>query len=129
MTAQGKDFDWVTARNDCTARSAFSELRDAVISDIKARIGQVPELDRQLEFHDKDTDTFSVAKPGSHMIVFARVGETIAVSRRPISGATEDLATVAVGMNDEGECTLKQGDAELTSWQFRRIALEETLFG
>ena len=32
-------------------------------------------------------------------------------------------------MNEQGECTLKNGNRELLPWQVRRIALEETRFG
>ena len=122
-------FDWATARNNCTAASEFKNLRAAVIVDMKTRIEQDDTLKHALEYRDQGTDKFAVRKRDSHEIMFQRVGETIAITNIHQSGTERSALSVNVGMNDQGECTLKQGGNELLPWQVRRKALEETLFG
>ena len=122
-------FDWVTARNNCTAASEFKNLRAAVIADMKTRTEQDGSLKHQLEFREIDEDRFAVRKSGSHEIVFERDGEKITASNVHQSGTERHIITVVVGMNEQGECTLQTGGKELLPWQVRRHALEETLFG
>ena len=122
------DFNWVEARYDCTAESEFKKLADAVVEDIKARIGQDESIKHDLEYRYCDTNKFVVRKLGSHEIVFERIGETISVSYVHQSGTERKLLVVTVSMNKQGECTLKNGNDELLPWQVRRTALEETLF-
>ena len=124
-----EDFDWVTAKKNCTAISAFKALKDAVQSDVETRIGQDLRLAQRFEFKNDKLDSFSVRKNGSHMVVFDREGETIKATRVHQAGEERELVTVSVGMNDKGQCILNWGKQELSSWQFRRKALEETLFG
>lgn len=123
------DFNWVAARNDCTAANEFKRLAEAVCRDMKGRIDQDASLKDQLEYRACGVDKFVVRKHGSHEIVFERNGETINVTNAHQSGSERQLLTVTVGMNETGECTLKQGEDELLPWQVRRIALEDTLFG
>ena len=123
------NFDWVTARNNCTAASEFENLRAAVIDDMKTRIAQDDALKHALEYRDHGADKFAVRKQGSHEILFQRVDETIKIVNIHQSGTERHLLTVTVGMNEQGQCTLKRGDDELLPWQVRRKALEETLFG
>ena len=122
-------FDWVAARNDCTAASEFKKLAVAVIKDMKARIDQDESLKHQLEYRKDNADSFAVLKRGSHEILFERVGESINVAYIHQSGAERHLLAVTVGMNEQGECTLTQDGTELLPWQVRRKALEETFFG
>ena len=122
-------FNWVEARYDCTAESEFKKLADAVVEDIKARIGQDESIKHDLEYRPCDANKFVVRKHGSHEIVFERTGETINISYVHQSGTERRLLAVTVGMNEQGQCTLKNGNKELLPWQVRRIALEETLFG
>lgn len=123
------EFDWVTARNNCTAASEFKNVSAAVIADMKTRIEQYGALKHDLEYRACGDDKFAVRQRGSHEIVFERVGETITVTYVHQSGTERPLLTVTVGMNEQGECTLKEGDQELLPWQVRRRALEETFFG
>ena len=123
------EFDWVTERNNCTAASEFKKLTAAVLADMKTRIDQVDALKHQLEYRSCGEDKFAIRKRDSHEVVFERIGETIKATSVHLSGTERELLTVAVGMNEQGECILKNGDRELHPWQVRRIALEETFFG
>lgn len=125
---ESEDFDWVKTRNECTAKNAFKALKAAAIADMATRIGQDSTLKRVLSFNEENDDIFSIRKANSYEVVFEMEGETIIASRVHMSGATKSLATVTVGMNNDGECTLTQGNKELLSWQFRRIALEGIFF-
>lgn len=123
------DFNWVDARNNCTAANAFENLADGVRADIEMRVRQKPSLEQKIDYRRCDDDNFLVRRYGSHQIEFRRVDEeTIKISHSPQSSEARALLTVTVGMNDEGECTLKLGDKELKPWQVRRAALEKTLF-
>ena len=124
-----KDFDWVEARNNCTSRSAFDTMVVAVRADIERRIDQDESLAHTLDVDKTQPDELVVHKRGSHKIVFKRIGETIEVASVHASGQSHKLVVVTVGMNEEGECTLRDGSKELKSWQVRRLALEETFFG
>lgn len=130
MKAQHGKFDWVTTRNDCTAERAFEALKAEVMSDVRTRIEQAQSLQHTLSFRDTGKrNRFSVVKDNSHSIEFVRSGNTIRASHVHLSGARHDLAAVDVGMNEDGDCTLTQGGKELHSWQFRRIALDDTFCG
>lgn len=122
------DFNWVEARNDCTASSAFKALFAGVVQDLKTRLDQDGSLRQQFEIEHRSENEFFVRKQGSHEIVFERVEEAIRAVRVHLSGTERELLMVTVGMNEQGECTLKQDGRELLPWQVRRIALEETFF-
>lgn len=123
------DFNWVEARNNCTVASAFAAMRDAVQADMALRITQDETLQQRFEFRACNPTKFFVRKIGSHMIVFEQIRNGIKADWVHQAGEERALGTVTVGMNEQGECTLSDGKRELQSWQFRRIALEETLFG
>ncbi|MDE0002607.1 MAG: hypothetical protein OXQ29_07920 [Rhodospirillaceae bacterium] len=123
------EFDWVKARNDCRAESAFRSLSADIVGDMKTRIEHNPTLKHALEYNDVSPNCFSIRRRESHEVVFERVDETIKAVNVHQSGSEHELITVDVGMNEDGECTLRRGDRELLPWQFRRIALEDTFFG
>ena len=103
----------------------YADVRE----DVAARVKQDFSMDQRLKCDRCNKDRFFVRLYGSHEIVFTRQGEDIQIGYAHQSGEKRHLLTVTVGMNDQGECTLHDGDKELHSWQVRRIALEETLFG
>ena len=123
------EFDWVSARFACTAESAFERMRKDVMTDVANRCQQQETLSDSLEYFSDAPHRFGIRKQGSHEIVFERIRETIQVTHYHVSGTRRSLVTVEVGMNEDGECTLKHGDRELQSWQVRRLALEDTFFG
>lgn len=95
-------FDWVKARNECSAANDFKRLAEAVCKDMKARIKQDDSLKHRLEYRDRGADEFAVRKRDSHEIVFSRINETIEISYVHQSGAEERLLAVTVGMNEQG---------------------------
>lgn len=122
------EFDWVTARNNCTAVSEFKNLASSINSDIKTRIDQDETMKQKIEFIPNGENKFAVRRNGSHEIMFEQSGEAINIVRINQNGTERDLLTVTVSMNEQGGCVLKEGDKELLPWQVRRKALEDTFF-
>ena len=124
------EFDWVAARNNCTAASVFQQLLAAVCLDRKKRLEQNAILEQTLVFNICNENKFFIRKIGSHTVVFERSGETIKVDRVHIAGEERPILRLSVHMNDKGECALfRDNKTELLPWQVRRVALEDTFFG
>lgn len=128
MGTKPPDFDWVTARWECSASQVFTELRLGVETDIK-RInklrGDPPAKEVRLARNGKD-DTFEVWRdePVNRRAKFQREGDRIQVTDE---NGTE-VGSYAVSFNTEGRCVLLASDGEKEQWQARRAALERVFF-
>ena len=122
------NFDWVTARGQCTARNVFEAFKVAVEADVGTRSELDPNHGTGFKFRNASDDWFSVLVPTVCEIVFQRNNDSITVTRKDIKGENPML-TAVVRMNESGDCVFIVDDDELSSWQLRRLALEDAFFG
>jgi hypothetical protein len=123
------DFDWVTARNDCSMPNMLQRLRLLAKANVETRNKQ--ELD-SAGFIDADRAgnvVFSVWSKRVH-------GNERHAADFSISDDTKVLTvrrggqsfTVTVTVDDFGVCKCKVGNEELDPWQVLKRALEPLLF-
>jgi hypothetical protein len=122
------NFDWVTARNACSTRKVFEELKLGVMDDISA----VNSLRGRLIFNVAANSAgdvlsvFSEDETNSQRIIFR-------VSNREIviEGSSEIPLSVTLALNSNGQCKLKINgkEEELFQWQIRMLVLEKLFFG
>jgi hypothetical protein len=119
------DFDWVTARSQCSAATVFERLRVRTIADANLRNklresdGVVAPIKLAPESH-----SFSVMRGPIRVVRFVLQDEAIHVSDEKLQ--TTMVATLT--LNNEGECRLRVGEEELQLWQFCKRALEGLFF-
>ena len=125
------DWDWVTARRDCSIAKFFERLLAGAQRDVRTRKEMRLELFDQgpLEFNASAPGIFSVFRglaPGRHVAVrFVLEGDRIVVEGQGVSVNFEGRIT----LNNHGECRLKVADQDLDEWQVLRMALEPVFFG
>ncbi|MCX6537440.1 MAG: hypothetical protein NT151_00695 [Acidobacteria bacterium] len=124
--AKSDDFDWVTARHQCSVGIIFERLRVRTSADVALRNKRL-ESEREVAPLTVTTDgaSFSVLRGPTRVVRFMLRGETIDVSDEKIQTVMEATLT----LNDAGECRLRVGDEELLLWQFLKRALETLFFG
>lgn len=122
------DFNWVTARWQCSAWNMFELLKgeasankETVEALWKARGHPVV-----LSFHDND-QFFAVSRwvgTKEHGVKFVLRGNQIHVE----SLGEQVNFTASLTLSDDGECRLVVDDVELDRWQVLRRALEPLFF-
>lgn len=116
------DFDWVTARHQCSADTVFNHLRLLAKDNVETRNAQATDM----AGFTATNGSFSVwSKAGlpheRHAVDFALDGKTITVR-----GYAEFRITLT--LNNQGLCKCKVGTEELDPWQVLKKALEPILF-
>lgn len=130
-TSKPRDWDWVTARKQCSAASVFESLALAAKQNVEkaAVISQDGRVTNPCSFVSQG-DSFSVARPTFQGVVGVRfylVDQKISAEAH---GGNLNISMQAdLTLNDEGECRLLVDGAELQEWQFLKRALEPVLFG
>lgn len=125
------EFDWVTARSNCSVVMIFERLKSAVQDDVNKR----QQLRRKSEFGyqygfsvDIDQTRISVIlkepTAPAEAVVFYLKEDSIDV----VNGSGKHKFKATPTINDEGECRLKVSGQERELWQFRKMALEELFF-
>jgi hypothetical protein len=128
-----RDLDWVTKRANCVAFKVFQQLKVDIEKDIEVRNSLVPIQQRTthnigFSLETNDNVIFSVHRSGANivsLIQFRMDGENIVVR----DNKDRTILTASLTLNNAGECVLGVDSSELTSWQFRRRALEQLFFG
>ena len=123
-----QDFDWVMARSECSAAKVFEALKDELRADIALRDGQLELARLPWKFSIDIGSAILITKEGNRIsgsVVFELDGQKI-VAR---NSNREVIAEATLTLNREGDCRLKVNGEELNSWQFRKLILEEFLFG
>jgi hypothetical protein len=121
-------FDWVTERSSCSLPKVFKELRLGVEEDIKTRNSLRPDHSPYLFSVRDDLADFTVLLEGENLnrsVIFSLAEHAIVV--RDNKG--NQVFEVTSIFNDEGQCRLSVNGEDRDSWQVRRMALEELLFG
>ena len=120
------DFDWVTARSQCSVAKMFEELRLGVESDVVTRNALRHVEDRVHFIFTKSGGKFSVARDAAAEDNPVSVDFYLSNGAIRIEGTTAHFAIIAT-LNNEGECKpmiAELDGAELELWQVRRKALE-----
>jgi hypothetical protein len=125
MESQPQNFDWVTARAECSINVVFRTICLGIESDVATRNASI------------GTGTPFVTKyEGDDLVVFRNVQRSpFLVFRQTengieaLDGHTKAVRLAAfITLCDDGQCRLMVGGAERVFWQFRRRALEELFF-
>jgi hypothetical protein len=125
------EFDWVTARSDCSLGAIFEKLRVQVGEDVKKRQALRGQGAQYYGFTLLE-EPKSVGVMLEHMhddlhrIVRFRLAKN-AIEVVDENGKVKFVATPT--LNDEGECRLKIEGIDRDLWHLRKLALEELFFG
>lgn len=120
-----EDFDWVTARAECSLASVFELLKTAVGRDVDTRHAMpatgngfafVPEHNTFLVIHSAPNER--------HTVKFTLESNAIAVTFDD-----KPILTGSVTLCDDGVCRIAVEGQPVAGWQFRRRALERLFFG
>jgi hypothetical protein len=131
------DFDWVTARAQCSSLAVFASMKMDAEKDVNLRkkfLVTHEEGRCTLSFNrGSSTGEFSVTVNGRDIrgehtfddeVTFRRTADGVTVVDR--QGAI--FLNGILCLSDEGQCKLKVENEELNFWQFRKKALEHVLF-
>ena len=124
--APATNFDWVTARAECSLNVVFRSICLEIESDIAKR-NALPGAG----------SPFVAKYDGDDLIVFKNIQRAPYFTFRQteksievVNGHTKVVRLSAcLTLSDDGQCRLKIDDKECEFWQFRRRALEELFFG
>lgn len=126
----GHDFDWVTARAQCSLANEFVRLKEQVGRDVCARRKCLPkDNSMDFSFHATGDEHFSVSRfpiPGiagnSYSVIFSLRNDQILIVDEWSEPAKRLILTLT--LNDEGECRfLINGEGDRLRWQVVRRAL------
>lgn len=124
------DFDWVAAREACSAAVMFETLRQMAIANVERRNATVSAEQPNTRTRYRVLDhgrgrLFSVIDEWhrNSVVDFKLDGERIAIM--PSDG---DSFEATLTISDGGHCRFKVNGAELALWQLARRALEPLLF-
>lgn len=127
-----EDFDWVTAKHECSIDYAFQQLRLQVESDVAKRNSQLPESQAKLGVFPAGTKQFTVrisvdrlaeVKEPNREVSFDCAGKQMTVTN-----CDGTLFTAGLVLSDEGHCRWEINAREYAFWQVRKKALEKCFF-
>src|ERR1017187_7116640 len=125
MTPTAENFDWVTARSECSLTKVFGRLSLGIQSDVEIR-KELPSDDWKFDFFPQQPRAFMVTRQNSRgdhrQVDFLIKDGTIAILGTGVSFAARP------GLNTSGRCTLMVNGQELELWQVRRMALDGLFF-
>jgi hypothetical protein len=125
------NFDWVTARHQCSLKDVFEEMRIGIRDDIETRNATLPDDDPDyptLKAHESANTVrvywHDMYSPSAKFVEFKLTSQSLSI-------VTQDgpQFEAFIGLNDDGDCKLKISGKELDLWQVRRKALEPLMFG
>jgi hypothetical protein len=122
------DWDWVTARYNCSARQFFERLNMGAQVNISKRMELYPPETARTSFrHTAHGQSFSVFSDGwnTPAVRFNLDGQRIIIE----SNAGDLHLEGVVSLGDDGRCRLKIGNEELDEWQVLKRSLEHLFFG
>lgn len=122
------EFDWVTARANCSIGLLFEQLKVQVEKDIAARQARTQGPPFYYSFRFKFENDAIIALVEGHKI---HESVTFRLSNQAIEVMGKDgelLFSATATLNNDGDCRLRVNGEELELWQFRKKALEDLLF-
>ena len=122
-----ENFDWVTARELCSAIKVFEQIKLEIKDDVDTRNKLITPKSAYIFRFLANNDRYTVLKEGD------RIYETVTFELADQLIHAKDkndkiLLEASLTLNDEGECRLKINDQERELWQFRKMALERLFF-
>ena len=123
---EGQDFDWVTARHDCSLGLMFMRLHKGAEKDVAIR-NQLRNGEPHkwvVEMREKNFIVYRESNLGFKAIEFDLTETNIVI--RDHEGQGRFVATIT--LNDLGECMLLVDGKQFYEWQVRKRALETLLF-
>jgi len=131
------DFDWVTARNNCSIRGVFEILRLQIENDVKIRNDQL-----QSEGKRKYSYGITVVLGGGIVVYlegegvegFVGTSQSVALSITQNGGIlacdenNEPILEAYPTTSDDGKCRLKVNGQERELWHVRKTVLEKLFF-
>jgi hypothetical protein len=121
------NFDWVTARSECSVATVFGSLAAGVQSDVETmeRITRTARQPLRFEYSREGT-RIVVSRSGNPptFVYFVLDNSEIRVEVKD-----EVRLRALPGLTAAGECLVRIGDKDLHLWQFRKMALEGLFFG
>jgi hypothetical protein len=126
MEKRPRDFDWVTARHECSLAAVFAHLQDLATRNVETRNGT--RRSEPVQFSVSAGDGYFVVirdgNLGQGSVTFRLRQSDIEIERAGQS------SSVTLTLNDEGHCKLLiEGVSEnLDPWQVLRRALEPIFF-
>ena len=127
MSTKDNDFNWVEARNNCSAAKAFEALKQTVEANVQERQQQVDAVSNTApSFQNRSEQEFVVVQHSPFKVgAFRLQGNRIFVE----DNNGEKQFELALALNDDGECRFNvDGEGEFLRWQVARKALEGILF-
>jgi len=128
MTSTPDDFDWVSARAECSLKRVFAKLSLDVQGDVAIRE----------EFSRKTLDgrTFRWQEAARGFLVSRTVRQddkhvtfVLGDDAIEVSGHGVGSFSASLTLNCEGKCRFSVNGQEVESWQLRRMALDALFFG
>jgi hypothetical protein len=122
-----ENFDWVTARSNCSLVVVFEKLKHQIGVDVQTRNALRPVgLHYAFRLVDNGSNTFAVLVESN----FANPAVRFTLDADKISIAASDgpKCEASVTLCDDGECRLKIANQTYDLWQVRKMALEELFF-
>jgi hypothetical protein len=126
-------FEWVSAKAQCTAAVMFERLRAGVKQDVERR-NALANLDDGLRFEFSDEgEAFDVARLEGSRFTDGKVSALVRFERAGprIHIRSEDVdvdVTAILTLDPAGQCRFVVGEALYAEWEVRRMALELLFF-
>jgi hypothetical protein len=127
IPAESHDFDWVTARHECSLGAMFTRLRRGAEKDIELRNGLRQKGEPSKWVVEGRGDQFIVYREsqlGYKSVEFDRRQSSIDIHSPELDFSVSATLTLA----DSGECKLVVDGQQLYEWQLRKRVLERLLF-
>src|ERR1035441_10311555 len=124
--ADSDEFDWVSARAQCTPFAVFERLRMQVKADMEKRNSLMRDGELMSPFSlETGPEWFSVTS--KTLDKYGGVTFTLTVNGVAVHDATSGahLHHGVLMISDEGGCVLRVGPTELKLWQFRKLGLQD----
>jgi hypothetical protein len=127
MVEESANFDWVTARSQCSTAVLFEQLKQQVKDDVATRKALLPEMAHYgFRFISTSNRSFSVLVEGN------KIHDTVYFECKPqeigIFCNDELLYNAVPSLDSEGHCKLRINDQQYELWQVRQMALENLFF-
>lgn len=120
------NFNWVTARSECSALGMFLSLQKDLTKDVETANKVFANSRRKFGF-SKDATSLTVYEEriSPHIVAFVLDNTNTRIS---VEENGELRYTASFTLDKEGRCRFIVGDEELENWQFRKKALESLFF-
>jgi hypothetical protein len=123
------DFDWVSARDNCSAAVLFEKLRNLIAADVETRNKLRRKDEPFFKFETINANRYTVVAENQLLHTHDSVSFVLKGGEISAVGTEKDVFTSTVTLCDDGECRLKIGSKSYDLWQIRRMALEGLFFG